>query len=238
MKTRGFILVLAVALSSVVLTATTPTKIGEISRDFPGDPNTNWRGAEKHVLNVEIWYPAASDAKETAQELGDLFEAGEAARDAPLAPAPKTFRLILISHGTGGQALQLAWLAGPLAAHGFIVAGVNHPGNNATAPYTAAGFGLWWERARDMSTVLNRMLADPVFGPRIDSSRIGAAGFSLGGYTVIELAGATTNLNAFYKFCTTHQDFCAGPPEFPQRKRATQNRRPERSQHPPIHATR
>jgi predicted dienelactone hydrolase len=38
------------------------------------------------------------------------------------------------------------------------------------------------------------MLADPVFGPHIDHDRIGAAGFSLGGYTVLSLAGALLDL--------------------------------------------
>ena len=199
--------------SAAVATAA-PAKVGEASRDFPGEPNTNWRGAEKHVLHVEIWYPAAASSTEAPQQIGSLFDAGHAAPNASLASAPKRFPFILLSHGTGGQALQLAWLAEPLARRGFIVAAVNHPGNNATDTYTAAGFALWWERARDMSIVLDRMLAEPTFGPRIDSSRIGAAGFSLGGYTVLELAGATTDWNAFLAFCKTHEDFCAGPPEF------------------------
>jgi predicted dienelactone hydrolase len=55
-------------------------------------------------------------------------------------------------------------------------------------PYTVQGFTLWWERAKDLSTVLDDVLADPDFGPHIDRRRIGAAGFSLGGYTVIEFA--------------------------------------------------
>jgi predicted dienelactone hydrolase len=51
-----------------------------------------------------------------------------------------------------------------------------------------------WERPKDLSVVLDKLLADPVFGPRIDRKRIGAAGFSLGGYTVIALAGARLDL--------------------------------------------
>ena len=42
----------------------------------------------------------------------------------------------------------------------------------------------FWERAREMTVLLDRVLQDDVFGPRIDHTRIGAAGFSLGGNTI------------------------------------------------------
>jgi predicted dienelactone hydrolase len=32
---------------------------------------------------------------------------------------------------------------------------------------------LWWERARDLSAVIDGMLADPTFMVRIDAERIG-----------------------------------------------------------------
>jgi predicted dienelactone hydrolase len=190
-------------------------KVGETTRQFPGDANTNWRGAATHALVTVIWYPAGADAIEKRQSLGDVFNAGAWAENAQMAAGPPKFPLILLSHGTGGSALQFAWLGPVLAAHGFLVAAVNHPGNNATEQYTAAGFALWWERAKDVSTVLDRMLADPQFGPRIDSKRVGAAGFSLGGYTMMELAGATTNLVSFRNGCATPMNLCDGPPEFP-----------------------
>ncbi len=82
----------------------------------------------------------------------------------------------MLSHGTGGSAMQLAWLGSVLARHGFIAVGVNHPGNNALEPYTAEGFVLWWERATDISDALDALLLDPMFGPHVDEARIGAAG--------------------------------------------------------------
>lgn len=69
-------------------------------------------------------------------------------------PAIGKFPLIALSHGTGGSALSLAWLGTALASHGYIVAGVNHPGNNALDAYTSSGFSLWSERARDLSEVI------------------------------------------------------------------------------------
>jgi predicted dienelactone hydrolase len=75
------------------------------------------------------------------------------------------------------------------------VVAVDHPGNSLGA-YTPAGFGLWWLRCRDISLAITTVLADPRFSAVADRARIGAAGFSLGGYTVLELAGARTDRSA------------------------------------------
>jgi len=61
-------------------------------------------------------------------------------------------------------------------------------------------------------------LRDPVFGDRIDDGRIGAAGFSLGGYTVITAAGGRFSQRTFDDFCASaERDFTCGPQnEFPE----------------------
>jgi len=180
-------------------------KVGVTSRVFHPKAQRNWRGAEHKELRVTVWYPAAENAVETQQEIGPpdapLLLAGKAAEHAAMAPALEKWPLILLSHGTGGSAMQMAWLGTALARAGFIAAAVNHPGNNALEPYTAEGFVLWWERATDLSEVLDGMLADPEFGPRIDSDRVGAAGFSIGGYTVLALGGARTDISIITDLC-------------------------------------
>ena len=40
--------------------------------------------------------------------------------------------LVLLSHGTGGSAVMLAWLGETLARAGYVVAAINHHGNTAT----------------------------------------------------------------------------------------------------------
>jgi predicted dienelactone hydrolase len=97
-------------------------------------------------------------------------------------PAP----LILLSHGTGGAAATLSWLAEAMAARGCTVAAVDHHGNTSVEPYVALGFARVWERPRDFTVVLDALAGDP----DIDLTRVGAAGFSLGGYTVAALLGA------------------------------------------------
>jgi predicted dienelactone hydrolase len=183
---------------------------GVAERVFHPKAVRNWRGAAHQELRVTVWYPAPVSAIETPQFIGPpdapLFKAGLAAPHAPFAPALDLFPLIVLSHGTGGSAEQMAWLATALARAGFIVAAVDHPGNNADEPYTPEGFTLWWERAIDLSEVIDGMLADETFGPKIDKSRIGAAGFSLGGYTVMEIAGARTDVSVLFDRCRAQPD--------------------------------
>jgi predicted dienelactone hydrolase len=111
---------------------------------------------------------------------------------------------------------MMAWLARALASCGYIVAAVNHPGNNALEEYTAEGFLIWWERARDLTIVIDMLIRDRQFGRLIDPRRIGAAGFSLGGHTVIQIAGGRTDPARFQEFCRSPKaDGCVDPPEFP-----------------------
>jgi predicted dienelactone hydrolase len=195
-------------------------KVGISFRSFTPKEPYNWRGAKTHALLTTVWYPAASSAVEKPIQIpgmSQVFVTGSAAQDASLASSPAKFPLIVLSHGTGGSALQMAWLGPHLAAHGYIAAAVNHPGNNATEPYTALGFSTWWERARDLSVVIDKMLDDSTFGSRVDSGRIAAAGFSLGGYTMIEIAGGITEPAVLTEFCASPRadNICKSPPEFP-----------------------
>ncbi len=199
----------------------TPFKVGVATRHLLPTEPYDWRGAGMHALVEAVWYPAQSDADAKPQRIppvgAAIFEAAPAAAEAKIAVNPAKLPLILLSHGTGGTAQSLAWFATALASRGYIVVGVNHPGNNAMEPYTVQGFTLWWERAKDISTVLDDMLADPDFGAHIDRRRIGGAGFSLGGYTMIELAGAKTSREHYAEICRAAPDqvSCKPPPEFP-----------------------
>lgn len=195
----------------------TAFKVGVTTRDIrPAEPY-DWRGANTHVLRAMIWYPAVADAQEELQWIGPpmvrYFSAGRAAPDAVPAAGP-TRPLILLSHGAGGTAAGIAWLGTALAAQGFIAVAVDHPGNNAQEN-TVDGFSLWWLRALDLSATLDAMLDDKTFGSRIDPARIGAAGHSAGGYTVIAIAGGISDPAEFQAFCRSPRadDSCKPPPE-------------------------
>jgi hypothetical protein len=149
-------------------------KVGMARREVVPTGPYDWRQDPKHSLGTLIWYPAEPSAQEEPWLIGPpdrpFLDGGRVARDAALAPAPK-FPLILLSHGTGGTTGNMAWLGEALAAHGYITAAVNHPGNNFIDGYTVPGFTLWWLRARDLSAVLDGLFADPTFGPRIKNSK-------------------------------------------------------------------
>jgi predicted dienelactone hydrolase len=187
---------------------------------YQDETRSNWAETGPRPLVTDVWYPAVENAVETDTFIGSpdfpVFKSGKAARDAHPLHTKKSFPLILLSHGTGGASLQLGWLASYLASEGYIAAAVNHHGNNGLEPYVAKGFLHYWERAKDLKVVLDQLLADQTFGTLIDPDRIGAAGFSLGGYTVLAVAGGTTNIQPMIDFFTNSELDLSKviPPEF------------------------
>lgn len=196
-------------------------RVGIQVRDYTDESRRSWDGNKLRPEHTTVWYPTDIQAQvvQLGAQGGAPFVSDPTIANAPLAPNANGYPLILISHGTGGSALGMQWLAARLALRGFIVAAVDHHGNTgAESRLFPQGFLLWWERPRDLSVVLDRMLADPAFSTRIDRTRIGAAGFSLGGYTVLALSGARLARARFERFCNSiERDFTCGPqPEFPQ----------------------
>lgn len=102
-------------------------------------------------------------------------------------PAP----VVVLSHGTGGAGEDLDWLAKPLNDAGFLVASVDHPGNSYNDEYLPEGFAFAWERARDVTFLIDHLVAEH----NIDITRVGAAGFSFGGYTVAVLLGGEIDVH-------------------------------------------
>jgi predicted dienelactone hydrolase len=188
-------------------------KVGMVTRAYVDESRQNWAGTGPRPMRTTVWFPAPDDARETEAVGVPMFDGGSVAPANEVSARAGTYPLVLLSHGTGGSFIQVMWLGRYLAARGYIVAAVNHHGNTAIEKYQAQGFMLFWERPRDLSAVLDRMLADPLFGPRIDRNRIGAAGFSLGGYTVLVLAGGQFSPEQFDRFCASPQaDFTCRPP--------------------------
>lgn len=139
----------------------------EEARAFADPDRSAWHAPAPRALRIVLWRPATGAAE---------------------GPLP----LVMLSHGATGRAAHMAWLGRELAAHGYLAAAVEHSGSveeeRGSQPLSLADF-YFWERPRDLSVALDRLLADPQLGPRIDPRRIGAAGFSLGATSVLLLAG-------------------------------------------------
>jgi len=60
---------------------------------------------------------------------------------------------------------------------------------------------VWDGRPIQVRAVIDQMLESPTWAPHVDASRIGAFGFSLGGYTVLALIGAQPSLQELIDHC-------------------------------------
>jgi predicted dienelactone hydrolase len=147
-----------------------------------------------------VVYPTAAAAGRTT--LGP-FEI-EAVPGAP--PLPGPFPLVVISHGTGGSQLGHHDSLTHLARHGFVAASVTHPRDNFQ---DNSGFATDLQllgRVRHLAALIDAVLANPVPGLAVDPARIGAAGFSAGGYTIIVAAGGKPDFAGFARYCAEQPD--------------------------------
>jgi predicted dienelactone hydrolase len=150
-------------------------------------------------LATTIWYPAVDGTDEHTIYWDGIFP-GSGAWNVPLRPTPRRRPLVLLSHGSGGDGSNLAWLAEALASHGWIAAAVDHPGDRFGDTSREARLAAW-RRPPDVTTVLTALLADPDLGPHLDARRVVAAGHSSGALTVLALAGARQQPKAFFDHC-------------------------------------
>lgn len=106
-------LVLVLALSAFGVGCAEPpqraTPVGRVHRAFADAERPAWQGDGVRPLAATVWYPAAAGSVESDWSIG-VFEFGRGAVDAAMAPGDAR-PLVVLSHGTGGSAAQLSWLA-------------------------------------------------------------------------------------------------------------------------------
>jgi predicted dienelactone hydrolase len=152
------------------------------------------------TTRAEVFYPAAQPS--TSFDI-DLFQV-DASRE--LEPIPGRHPLILLSHGHGGSRWGHHDLASALARKGFVVATLDHAGDSFADPSGAGTDRVWLGRAVQLRALLDAVLAEPKLSARVDASRIGAAGFSAGGYSVLLLAGARPDFSRLERQCAKRKD--------------------------------
>jgi predicted dienelactone hydrolase len=159
-------------------------------------------------LKVEVWYPAnlptGSNPKVTYKDVmgtrGDSLRPlipfqfkGKALRDAK----PKTgvaFPLVVVSHGYVGSRYLMTYLTENLASKGYVVVAIDH--TDSTFKDANAFHSTLLNRAMDIKFVLNEMArlgqadGNDAFAGIVDAENTGIIGYSMGGYGVLNVAGA------------------------------------------------
>ena len=151
---------------------------------------------------VGVWYPTQARAWPTTLMGAVLMDV---ARDAAISGRDRP--LVVISHGNGGGLPSHADLALALASAGYVVAAPVHPGDNY-ADQSAIGSALFFSgRTRQLHATVDFMLENWHGRDRIDPKRVGAFGFSAGGFTVLTAVGAQPDLRIVAKHCAESPEF-------------------------------
>ncbi len=154
---------------------------------------------------VDIYLPESPAFSDKSQSLPGVAKQAGTRRPA-----------VVISHGLGSDRSTYAYLAQFLAAHGFAVINVEHPGSSASQ-LNALISGRTNQVVPDeefinrpllISQVLDGLANQAPFDKNlasIDFNNVGVIGQSFGGYTAFAVAGAPLNLTSLRSAC---------PPEF------------------------
>jgi predicted dienelactone hydrolase len=151
--------------------------------EIPADVN-------QPAISGAIWYPCSQPSGEI--DLGKLKLS--ATKDCPI--EGERLPLVVVSHGNLGAYFDHYDTAAALADAGFVVAAINHRGDNIPTLKDAADPSVMFERPYAVIRLIDFMLAASPAAPHIDGKRIGFFGFSAGGSTGLELAGADPNWTA------------------------------------------
>ena len=143
--------------------------------------------ANQPAITGAIWYPCSEHPGKI--DLGAITIAGT--KDCPI--QGRHLPLVVMSHGNLGAFFDHHDTAAALADAGFVVAAINHRGDNLPTLADAADPSVMFERPFAITRLIDFMLSASPAASRIDRKRIGFFGFSAGGLTGLELAGADPN---------------------------------------------
>jgi len=171
------------------------------------------------ILKLEIWYPALITDREkelviyeeerpvpndpTRQMIKYNFP-GRALRDASPYTKQGAFPLLIVSHGYVGSRYLMTYLTENLASKGFVVVAIDHMESTYN---DAGGFqSTLLNRSRDILFVLNQIAELSKSGSNnflvglVDANNTALIGYSMGGYGVLNAAGAGYSPNLVTMF--------------------------------------
>ena len=174
-------------------------------------------------LKVEVWYPATIPsgtqesviydevlgiANDKKRPLIPFTYTGRAVRNAPPQSTDQPFPLLIVSHGYPGSRLFLSYLTENLASKGYVVVAIDHTESTFR---DAAGFqSTLLNRAKDILFILNQVAelsnstSKNFLSGLVDANNTGLIGYSMGGYGVLNAAGAgySSKLDSFFTTAT------------------------------------
>ena len=157
--------------------------------DIPADENGP-------ALTGAVWSPC--DQPPQPMRVGRVTI--DAARNCPV--AGERLPLIVMSHGSGGWFGAHRDTAAALADAGFVVAAIDHPGNNAADRSRSDTLSILADRPADIRRLTDFMLDAWTEASKLDRGRIGFFGFSRGAYTGLVVAGGRLDILGIVPLCS------------------------------------
>jgi predicted dienelactone hydrolase len=160
-------------------------------------------------LTIEIWYPAQLPSNTNASVTYDEFMGtagdslrplipftfeGRAERDALPITSDGSFPLVVVSHGYVGSRYLMTYLTENLASKGYVVVAIDH--TDSTFKDANAFYSTLLNRSKDIRFIINTMAAlsknggDEFLSGLVDVNNTAIVGYSMGGYGVLNVAGA------------------------------------------------
>ena len=149
-------------------------------------------------LVVGVWYPTHDKTAPTPLStfVQDVAPGGAVAGD--------HLPLIVMSHGNGGWYGEHVDTSMALARAGFVVAAVSHTGDTFDDQSRATRMV---DRPAAIKRLIDFMTSEWADRARLDTHRIGAFGFSSGGFTTLVAIGGNPDFRLIPPHCQDHPDY-------------------------------
>lgn len=157
--------------------------------DIPADANGP-------ALTGAVWSPCAEPPQETRLRQTMIV----ATRNCPVSGG--RLPLIVMSHGSGGWFGAHRDTAAALADAGFVVAAIDHPGDNAADRSRIDTLSILSDRPVDIRRLTDFMLDVWSNAEKLDRRHIGFFGFSRGAYTGLVIAGGRLDILGIASLCS------------------------------------
>ncbi len=180
---------------TLCLTATLAQGAGIRAIDIPAS-------ADGPALKGAVWYLCSQPPEKV--DLGKITLPG--VKDCPL--PDKNLPLIVVSHGRRGNFIGHYDTYEVLADAGFVVAAVNHPGDNVLDLSRTDDLSIYVERPNHIKRLVDFMVGASPLASNIDRERIGIFGFSRGGYTGLAVIGANPDWASATDLCRSAATAC------------------------------